>query len=83
MNQLTFIRKTNLNDQSSIKATKAPPVSFFVNESEVIVERSSLNNVSGGKIIFAPILIDTLFSEVKIYESQICRIRELGFVPCQ
>ncbi|ALA93019.1 hypothetical protein PGJ_00003880 [Porphyromonas gingivalis AJW4] len=31
MNQLTFIRKTNLNDQSSIKATKAPPVSFFVN----------------------------------------------------
>lgn len=25
-------------------------------ESEVIVERSSLNNVSGGKIIFAPIL---------------------------
>ena len=56
--------------------------SLFV-ESEVIVERSSLNNVSGGKIIFAPILIDTLFSEVKIYESQICRIRELGFVPCQ
>ena len=57
-------------------------VHLFV-ESEVIVERSSLNNVSGGKIIFAPILIDTLFSEVKIYESQICRIRELGFVPCQ
>ena len=31
INNLTFIIKTNLNHQSSIKATKAPPVSFFVN----------------------------------------------------